>query len=150
MTDATTPLRDSAFMQAFLDLVIPASDDGKMPSAGSLEFAHDLAGSIAADGRFGMPVQAGLQAVHDAALERDPGGLPALSPEDGLEVIESQLRAHPALMGGLSVHLYPAYYQHPRVLEALGEPPRAPFPEGYVVEETDEGLLAKLRARQRS
>ena len=77
-------------------------------------------------------VQAGLQAVHDAALAQRPGGprrdcrrTPAS------KWSKSQLAAHPMLMIGVALHLYPAYYQHPRVLEGLGEPPRAPFPEGY-------------------
>jgi hypothetical protein len=54
------------------------------------------------------------------------------------------------LMLGIGLHLYPAYYQHPRVLEGLGEPPRPPFPDGYDLEETDPQLLEKLRDRQRA
>jgi hypothetical protein len=53
------------------------------------------------------------------------------------------------LMIGVVVHLYQAYYQHPKVLEALGEPPRPPFPEGYALEPTDPQLLEALRTRAR-
>jgi hypothetical protein len=150
MTTTTTPLRDPAFMQAFLDLVIPPSDDGKLPGAGSLDVAAQVAGQIEADPMLGPMVIAGINAIHDAALTRDGAGLPALSPAVGAEVVESQLAAHPALMIGMALHLYPAYYQHPRVLAGLGEPPRPPFPEGYTLEPTDPALMQKLLDRRRT
>ena len=150
MTTDTTPLRDSAFMQAFLDLVIPPSGDNKLPGAGSLDLAADMAVRIEADPALGPFVQAGLQAVHDAALARDPAGLSALSPQARIEVVEAQLAAHPMLMLGIGLHLYPPYYQHPRVLAALGEPPRPPFPEGYALEATDPALMQKLLDRRRA
>ncbi len=148
--DALTPLRDTAFMQAFLDLVIPPSIDGRLPSAGSLDLASGVADQLEADAMLGPLVQAGLQALREAALARDPAGLPGLSPQARVEVVETQLGAHPLLMMGLARYVYPAYYQHPRVLEGLGEPPRPPFPEGYDLEATDPQLLDKLRARQRT
>lgn len=150
MTDTTTLVRDSAFMQAFLDAVIPPSEDGKLPGAGALDLSSGVASRLEADPALGPVVQAGLQAVQDAALARAPSGLSELSPQERVEVIESQLAAHPLLMIGLGLHLYPAYYQHPRVLEGLGEPPRPPFPDGYDLEETEPHLLEKLRDRTRA
>lgn len=150
MNDTSTPLRDLTFMEAFLDLVIPPSDDGKLPSAGSLGIAADLAGRLEADPALGPPVQAGLQAVHDAALLRDPAGFESLLPDARRQVVEAELGAHPMLMIGVVVHLYQAYYQHPRVLEGLGEPARPPFPEGYALEDTDPQLLERLHARRRN
>ena len=150
MTDTPTPLRDSTFMQAFLDVVIPPSQDGRMPGAGSLGLAAYVAGALEADAMLGPLVQAGLQAVRAAALARDPGGFRGLSPRARVEVVQGQVGAHSFLMIGVARHLYPAYYQHPRVLEGIGEPPRPPFPEGYDVEATDPQLLEKLQARRRS
>jgi hypothetical protein len=46
-------------------------------------------------------------------------------------------------------HVYLAYYQHPMVLAAVGEPPRPPFPEGFELEPTDPELLAALLARKK-
>lgn len=149
MTDTPTPLRDPAFMEAFLDLVIPSSDDGRMPGAGRLGMVADLAARLEADQAVGPSVHAGLLAVRDAALARDPAGFAALPSHVRAEVVEAELAAHPMLMMGLALHLYQVYYQHPRVLEGLGEPPRPPFPEGYDVEETDPQLLEKLHARRR-
>lgn len=142
-------LRNPDFMQAFLDLVIPPSGDGRMPGAGAIGLATTVAGYVEADSRFGPPIEAGLQAVQQAALEKDPAGLTGLSHEARLEALESQLLTHPGLMPGLARHVYLAYYQHPAVLEGLGEPARPPFPIGYEVEDTDPALLKILEARAR-
>ena len=72
-----------------------------------------------------------------------------MAPQAGVKVVEAQLAAHPFLIMGILRHLYPAYYQHPQVLEGIGEPPRPPFPEGFDVEATDAELLEKLRARRK-
>ena len=149
MNHATTPLRDSAFMQAFLDMAIPASEDAKMPSAGSLDLSSGVADQIEADAMLGPFVQAGLQAVHDAAVALDREGFAGLSPAARVEVVEAQLVAYPLLMMGVARHVYPAYYQHPRVLEGLGEPARPPVPGGFEIEPTDPRLLEKLHNRRR-
>lgn len=149
MTDTTNPLRDTPFMEALLDLVIPPSRDGAMPGAGNLGLKNTVAASVEADVLLGPAVAAGLRAVCDAALAIHPVGLPALSPGMRLEVVREVLGKHPTLMNALARHLYPAYYQHPAVLDALGEPARPPFPEGFQVEPTDARLLAELHARRK-
>ena len=83
-----------------------------------------------------------------AALSEHPEGLPAMTPQAGTELLKAQLSAHPVLIMGILRHLCPVYYQQPHVLEAIGEPPRPPFPDGYDVEPTDAELLEKLRARR--
>ena len=146
MTNEPTILRDAAFMRAFLDLVIPPNDDGKLPGAGSLGLSSDLAAALEAN----SSVVTGLQAIQKAALEQDPAGLAALARAAQLELVETQLGPHPALMAGITHQLYLAYYQHPTVLQGLGQPPRPPFPEGYTVEETDPRLIEVLQERGRS
>lgn len=144
MTNEPTILRDAAFMQAFLDLVIPPSDDGKLPGAGSLGLSADLAAAFEAN----SAVVSGLQSLQEAALEQDPAGLAALAPAAQLELVETQLGPRPALMAAITHQLYLAYYQHPTVLQGLGQPPRPPFPEGYTVEETDPRLIETLERRR--
>jgi hypothetical protein len=149
MTDTPTALRDSDFMQAFLDVVIPPGTEGQMPGAGSLGLAAAVADALEADPVLGPVVEAGLEAVRATALTGDPGGLPGLSPQARVRIVDAQVESQPWLMLGVARYLYPAYYQHPRVLEGLGEPPRPPFPEGFEIEPTDPRLLEKLRPRQR-
>lgn len=150
MNDTLTPLRDAGFIEAFLDVLIPPSEDGMLPGAGTLGITPAVAASIEADPILGPFVRKGLYAIRHAALERDAGGFSSLSADARVEVVEAQLAAHPMLIGGVLFYLYQAYYQHPRVLQDLGEPPRPPFPEGYDLEPTDPGLLRKLRERARS
>jgi hypothetical protein len=109
-----------------------------------------VATALQADPLVGPLVEAGVQAVREAALSQHPEGLPGMAPQAGAKVVESQLATHPLLIMGILLYLYPAYYQHPRVLEGIGEPPRPPFPEGFDVEATDAELLEKLRARRRA
>lgn len=132
-------------MKALLDLVIPPSEDSRLPGAGALGIAAGLADALEADPLFGAAVQSGLQAVRDAALARDPAGFAGLAPDARREVVDAQLAAHPMLMVGVVVHVYQAYYQHPLVLAGLDVPARPPFPEGYALEETDPRLLERLR-----
>jgi len=149
MNESASLLHDATFMRAILELVIPPSEDGRLPGAGSLGLAGNLAGQIEADPILGPVVQAGLAAVQVAAMARDPGGLAALPPAARLEVVESELSAQPQCTMGILRYLYVAYYAHPRVLEGLGEPARPPFPQGYELEPTDPGLLATLGRRRR-
>lgn len=147
LRDGESILDDLVFLEAFLDVVIPPGSDGRMPGAGSVGLAPDVADSVRADAMLGPVVLAGLAAVSAAASERDPAGFPGMTRDARVEVVQSQVGGHPMLMMGLSVHAYRLYYQHPAVLTALGEPGRAPFPEGYLVQPTDPGLMELLRSR---
>jgi hypothetical protein len=150
MHDSESVLDDLAFLRAFLDVVIPPGSDGRMPGAGSVGLAPDVAESVRADPMLGPLVLAGLTAVAAVARERGPAGLAGMTPAARVELVQSQMPAHPALMMGMSVHTFRPYYQHPAVLTALGEPGRAPFPEGFLVQPTDPGLMERLRSRARA
>lgn len=147
MAETTTALRDPEFMQAFLDVVIPPSADGRMPGAGGLRIEAQLAAEVEADPMVGPMVSAGLEAIRAAGLARNPAGFAALTPEERLAVVQDVTKVHGFLMFGVTRYAYMAYYQHPRVLEALGEPGRPPFPGGYSVEPTDPELLGLLAGR---
>ncbi len=150
MTETRAALNDPDFMKALLDLVIPPSASGDLLGAGALGLSSAVATALQADPLLGPLVEAGVQAVREAALSQHPEGLPGMAPQAGANVVEAQLATHPLLVMGILRYLYPAYYQHPRVLEGIGEPPRPPFPEGFEVEATDAELLEKLRARRRA
>lgn len=149
MTEPPTALNDPRFMKALLDLVIPPSAPGDLPGAGALGLSAAVVAAIQADPTLGPLVEAGTQAVRESALSQHPEGLAGMAPLAGVKVVEAQLAAHPFLIMGILRYLYPAYYQHPQVLEGIGEPPRPPFPEGFDVEATDAELLEKLRARRK-
>ena len=45
------------------------------------------------------------------------------------------------------LHTFAGYYQHPRILDALGIAPRAPHPQGYEMAANDLSLLEPVRRR---
>jgi hypothetical protein len=139
-------LRDNAFMRAFLDAVIPPSEDRKLPGAGALGLAGKVAEDLEGDATLGTAVEAGLSAVREAASGGE-GGFAALSMREQMAAIEFQIAAHPMLMAGVTQYLYLAYYQHPSVLMGIGEPTRPRFPGGFEIEATDPALLELLLAR---
>lgn len=150
MSEYLPALDDQAFMDALLDLVIPAGESGSPPSAGALGLSPRIAADLRADPMLGPMVEAGLEALRAAALAQHAQGLPGMTPQSGVELIKTQASASPFLMMGLLRYLYPAYYQHPEVLVSIGQEARPPFPEGYTVEATDAALLEKLQARRKT
>jgi len=148
MTEQRAAFDDLEFIDALLNLVIPPSVDGNLPGAGTLGLAPIVAAALRADKLLGPLVEVGAEAVRAAALSEHPEGLPAMTSQGGTELLKAQLSAHPVLIMGILRHLCPAYYQQPQVLEAIGDQPRPPFPDGYDVEPTDAELLGKLRARR--
>lgn len=155
MTETPAALDDLDFMTALLDLLVPPrasaplSASGGLPGAGELGLAPDVVASIQADAALGPLAEAGAQAVREVAASEHPDGLAGMTPEAGAKIIEDQLAAHPFFILGILRYLYTAYYQHPQVLEGIGEPSRPPFPEGFDVEPTDPALLEKLQAHRR-
>lgn len=148
MTESIPALNDQAFMDALLNVVIPPNASGSLPGAGELHLSHAVATGLQADPLLGPMVEAGVQAVWEAARSQHPNGLPGMTPEAGTKLVQTQVSANPFFMMGMLRYLYPAYYQHPQVLTGIGEAPRPPFPEGFDVEATDAGLLEKLQARR--
>ncbi len=148
MPTDTSPLQDTDLLTTVLDLLIPPRADGRLPGAGALCLADVVAADLQADPRSGPLVEAGLTALAAAAVELNPAGFASLDSDDALALLQAQLQAHPALVPGLTYHLYLRYYQHPTVLAGLDQPARAPFPDGFEVEETDPELLALLATRK--
>lgn len=143
MTDSTYPLGDTAFLAAFLDTVIPPDAERRMPGAGSLGIESAFAAVITNDARSGAAISDGLAAIRGA------GDFASLSPSERVSRIEAQAAAQPGLMPALLRHLYQLYYQDIRVLLAVGEPGRPPFPEGFEVGPMDADLLEIIESRGR-
>jgi len=142
MTNPTAPLEDAAFMSAFLDTLIPPSEDEKLPGAGTLGLGSAVATAIASNSRVSANVTPALEAIQAAAPD-----FPTLDLAARVEAVRSAEAAHPALIPSVTTPLYFTYYQHPVVLMGLGLPARPPFPGGYETDATDPELLDLLRAK---
>lgn len=135
-----TALDDVAFLRALLDTLIPPM--GLMPGAGGLGIELAVADAIASDAQAGPAVASGLTALR----EQSPR-FASLTSRERPSLVEAAL--DPTTLRAMLRHVYLAYYQHPSVLAAVGEPPRPPFPEGFELEPTDPELLAALLARKK-
>lgn len=143
--EQSTAIGDTAFLRALLNVVIPP--DGRMPGAGDLDLWPAVAGPLSQNAGAAALIAAGLEAISQAALERDSGGLAALPPAAALEVVQTAAANYPLLMPALVRMTMMAYYQHPAVLVALGEPARPPFPEGFELEPISPDWLTRLEQR---
>ena len=128
-------LSDEAFLDALCDTIVPA--DGAMPGAGSLSLAAAVRKAVTDNALLARPLQ---------RSERHAGGLAALDAAARNEVVAAAMQQQP-MLGMFPFVVFIAYYQHPRVREALGQPGGAPYPRGHQIQVTDESLLRKLRGR---
>ena len=126
-----------------LDEIVPPGPSG-LPGAGELGLANRI-GAIA---DLALVLEQGLSALDELATSRGAGDFAALAQPGRLELLNEVAAAQPAFLPGLVFQTYMAYYQHPRVLEALGVPPRPPFPLGYEMQPSDlDALLSDVRRR---
>jgi hypothetical protein len=135
------------FLDTLLDVVIPSSADGRLPSAGGLGIAAHVGRMVANTPMLGPVVEYGLTALAELAAGRHPGGWVALSPEERADVFHEFTATDQFFLPAFLFLAYSGYYQHPRVVEALGLEPRAPHPGGYAMEADDLTLLDEVRRR---
>ncbi len=86
----------------------------------------------------------GVSDLDEQARSSKAAPFTALSRADKLELMNQQ-----AFILPLTLHVYTGYYQHPRVVEALGLEARPPHPKGYEMQPNDLSLLDAVRRRPR-
>jgi len=149
MTDDGFTPDEARLLGPLLDAIIPPSHDGRLPAAGSLGLLDALATRIRATPMLQPVVEYGLGALAAAAAARNPDGWPALTPAERTAVLAEFAAADQFFMPAFLFVVYAAYYEHPRVVTALGLEPRPPHPQGYAMDADDDldALLARVRAR---
>ena len=130
-----------------LDEIIPPSGDGVLPGAGVLGVAAHIAQAIERAPELAFTIAPGLAAADELAAERHGRRFAELAREQKVAVLSALEATQPAFLPTLTFHAYIGYYQHPRVMAALGLEPRPPHPGGYVMEPNDLSLLDAVRRR---
>ena len=125
-----------------LDEIIPPSGDGRLPGAGELGLAGYVDEALRKMPDLRPMIAQGLSDLDQQARARGARDFAALPKADRLELLNQQ-----ALVLPLTFHTYGGYYQHPRVVAALGLEPRPPHPKGYEMEPNDLTLLDAVRRR---
>lgn len=130
-------LRD---LEAFAGFMIPASTKYGVPGADDPAIFADIARSLERDTADVAAALARLAAIGgrpfaDLDAEKRRATADTFRAEGGL-----------ALTALIRVILL-CYYRDDRVMRALGQEPRPPFPKGHVVEQGDWSLLDPVRQR---
>ncbi len=139
MSDSDYNLSDTQreHLAAVLDRIIPPSPDSGLPGAGESGIGDYIESVLRSNPAQRLAIEPGLACFAD--LLRD-----GASTDKAFEAIQEK---EPAFVPTLVFHTYSGYYQHPRVLEALGLDPRPPHPQGYEMAPFDPALLDKVRRR---
>ncbi|MGH0033658.1 MAG: gluconate 2-dehydrogenase subunit 3 family protein [Myxococcota bacterium] len=144
MSQTTYSEQDKRTLAWVLDVIVPPSPDGRLPGAGEIGLA-DVIETKSPD--LAPGVVAGLEALESLARERGVADLDRVPAADRPALLEALAESQPGFLPGLVFPTYVAYYEHPRVMEALGLEARPPHPLGYELEQGDLGLLDAVRAR---
>ena len=152
MTDAAsapsadTPLTtaQSAILDLVLDLILPPSAERRLPGAAEL----GVPAYLAAQAPEALPLIAPeLDALEARARDQHAQGFATLPAAQRQALVDSLRAQDASFMSRLALETVTCYYQHDRVLEALGMETRAPYPQGFQVIAGDLALLAPVRRR---
>lgn len=138
---------DNDLIAAIFDTLVPPRPDRNLPGAGRPEVVAYVRERLAATPELVGLIDPGYAAAEQQAQERHGAAFSELDTGQRTEILRAVETAQPFFMPILLLQLYPGYYQQLDVLEAIGYPPRPPFPKGYDVDGSDETLLKKIRAR---
>jgi hypothetical protein len=127
-------------LRCLAEMMIPASTEYGVPSAGDEAIFGDILQSL---GRDAGPAIAVLQ-----RLDTLSGGPFADLDAQRRDAIAGEM----CVTGGGALAyqtriILQCYYRDDRVMRSLGMEPRAPFPKGFEVEQGDWSLLDPVRAR---
>ena len=140
MSEVNLTQRQRDDLRTVAAMIIPASDEYKVPGADDAAIQADILKTL---GRDRAPVIAALD--HLARLAGKPLGDLDSARRDA---VANEFRATGGAPAATLVRVVlQCYYRDDRVLRSLGLELRAPFPQGYVLPEGDWGLLDPVRAR---
>lgn len=139
MTDQLTP-RQRDDLRTIAAMIIPASDEYKVPGADDPAIQADILATL---GRDTKPVVAALELLARLA------GMPLADLEPtARDGVARQFRASGGVAAATLVRVVlQCYYRDDRVLGSLGIELRAPFPKGHVLPDGDWSLLDPVKAR---
>ena len=139
-------------LTGLLDVIVPASADGRIPAAGVLGIADFLVSKASADPALAVSLREVLS--HAAALAEARGAnFDDLDAAGRNAVVEALEREAPDAFTALLWHTYMGYYSRADIRPHFGLSDRPTQPEGYELPEDDPDeladMLAPVRARGR-
>jgi hypothetical protein len=127
-------------LRRLAEMMIPASAEYGIPSAGDDAIFSDILRSLGRDTEHVIAVV--------GTLDAQSGGPFADLDSRRQDALAAQLRATGGeALSYLTRIILQCYYRDDRVMRSLGMEPRPPFPKGFEVEQGDWSLLDPVRAR---
>lgn len=127
-------------LRALAGIMIPASSAHGVPGANDELIFADIVKSLERD-------TADAQIALKLLADLSGGPFADLAPERRAEVAARFKQEGGAPLFALNRVVLLCYYRDDRVMRALGQEPRSPFPKGHVVEQGDWSLLDQVRKR---
>jgi len=141
-----------ALLNRILDEIIPASDDSRIPSAGTLGVANFLEARTKVTPGLAEQINRGLDRAVTLA-ERKGGMFEDLSSDDRRQLVADLETLEPDFFSALLCHTYMGYYTEPSVPPQFGLTKTAPQPDGYDVADENveklESLVKPVKVRGR-
>ena len=134
-------------LSAVLDEIVPPRADGALPGAGALGLIARIETAVRESPDLRPAISQGLDEIEERARGRGAASFPELARDARLEVLNELASSAPAFLPALIFQTYVGYYEHPRVMEALGLEARPPHPKGYAMDPGDFSLLDPVRER---
>lgn len=144
---ATSPMLDAAAracLDRLTDLLIPASPDGRMPAARSLDLYARFDTLGARDRE--VFVQ-GLAHLDSLARARFSDGFAALGAAEAMALVEGLRAEASVFLQTFMTQTVGRYLAHPTVMPLIGLEARPHWPKGHVVAEGDWSLIDVVRRR---
>jgi len=123
-------------LAALLDTLLPASDDGALPSAREIDFPAYLDEQAP-----------GFRDELLRVLERFDDGFAGLALDRRVALVQGFAETDAQAFRSLMFRVYDAYYQADRVRAAIGARPGPPFPGGHSIPAGDLSSLEAVKAR---
>ena len=133
-----------ATLNRLTDLMIPASTDGRMPAASSLDLYADV-GVLSATDRAAF--ESGLADIEHRAQAKHSASVTDLADADAAALVDAMRAEGSAFVQAFTVQTAGRYLMNETVMPLIGLPPRAHWPQGHVVEEGDWSLIDVVRLR---
>ena len=133
-----------AILHAMMDLLIPASVDGRMPAAASLGL---FAGPDTLAAKERRILKDGLTALDAQALTQYGMPFAKLPARDAMVLVQVLRDEGSLFVHTFTLHTVGRYLQHDRIMPLIGLEARPPWPKGNPVEPGDWSLLEPVRQR---
>lgn len=130
-------------LNSLLDEIIPASDDGRIPSAGTLNVAGFISEQTTQVSGLNELLTLGLETTQ-SQLEQRAATFDALTQKDRTALMKNLEKQEPDFFTALVKYTYMGYYTDPRIPPLFGLSEKPPHPYGYSVPDESSAEIEAL------